>query len=167
VESYLGCERTQENNKKKIIYARVSSNHQKEDLQRQIQDLQAAYSEHQTIQDIGSGLNFKRKGLQTILEQTMQGSVSEVVVMHRDRLCRYGIEIIEQIFSQTRTKLVVHCKAEGVSSQQELAGDLLAITTIFVARHNGQRSAANRKRRRNAQSAQNQGVSDFRAETST
>ena len=72
--------------KTKIIYARVSSNHQKEDLQRQIQDLQTAYPTHKLIRDIGSGLNYKRKGFQRLLEFVHQGTVEEIVVTHKDRL---------------------------------------------------------------------------------
>ena len=79
--------------KKGIIYARVSSSHQKAagDLQRQIDDLKAVYPEHEIISDVGSGLNFKRIGFKTLLERVHKGTVSEVVVRHKDRLCRYGL----------------------------------------------------------------------------
>ena len=85
----------QQQEKTKIIYARVSSNHQKEDLQRQIQDLQTAYPDHELISDIGSGLNYRRKGFQRLLEQVHEGTVGEIVVIHNDRLCRYGVELLE------------------------------------------------------------------------
>ena len=88
-------EAKQQQEKTKIIYARVSSNHQKEDLQRQIHDLQAAYPDHELISDIGSGLNYHRKGFQRLLERVHEGAVDEVVVAHKDRLCRYGIELLE------------------------------------------------------------------------
>ena len=66
-----------------IAYARVSSAHQQQDLERQRQDLQKAYPDHELISDIGSGLNFKRKGLTALLERVLAGLVKEVVVMHK------------------------------------------------------------------------------------
>lgn len=139
-----------EDRRKSYIYARVSSIHQKKDLDRQIEDLREAYPDFEVVSDIGSGLNFKRKGLRTILEQCFEGMVKQVVVMHKDRLCRYGTEILELLFKKTGTKLLVHSKFDEIdhNNTQELAEDLLAITTIFVARHNGQRSAENRRRRK-------------------
>jgi len=81
--------------KKKIIYARVSSDHQKGDLERQIKMLQEYYPNYILISDIASGLNFKRKGLTSILEQVDNDCVECVVVADRDRLCRFGFELIE------------------------------------------------------------------------
>jgi putative resolvase len=133
----------------KIIYARVSSAHQKEDLLRQIQDLQTAFPDHTLVSDIGSGLNFKRKGLRSLLDKVLDGVVKEIVVMHKDRLCRYGTELLEFIFQKAGTKFVVYGQDEKHQSDtQELADDLLAITTVFVARNNGKRSAENRRRRK-------------------
>jgi predicted site-specific integrase-resolvase len=70
--------------KKKYLYARVSSFKQKDDLQRQVDALQKAYPHHEVIQDIGSGINFRRRGLVTLLDNVLAGGVSEVVVAHRD-----------------------------------------------------------------------------------
>jgi len=155
-------------NKKGVIYARVSSSHQKEagDLQRQVEDLQESYPEHNVIKDIGSGLNFKRPGLQALLEQVYSGTVSEVVVRHKDRLCQYGLEILEFIFKKAGTKLVV-LSNEQETSTKELADDLLAITTVFVARHNGQRSAENRRRRKKDACKESASVPNTQAEAET
>ena len=136
--------------KKNIIYARVSSSKQQADLQRQRSDLCTAYPGYEVIHDIGSDLNFRRRGLQSLLEQVLSGLVATIVVANKDRLCRYGCELLESIFKHTGTKLVVHGKTscpDAASATQELAEDLLAVTTVFVARHNGRRSAANRRRR--------------------
>ena len=156
---------------KKIIYARVSSAHQKADLQRQIQDLWAEFPDHEVISDVGSGLNFKRRGLATLLEQVNEGLVQEIVVMHKDRLCRYGYELLEFIFKKAGTKCVVHDKNSTTpNAERELADDLLAITTVFVARHNGQRSAENRRRRKRTHAVCEQkdpSVSDVGAEKDT
>jgi putative resolvase len=148
VRALLGQHST--TNKQSYIYARVSSAKQQGDLQRQIEDLQKAYPGHIIIKDIASGVNFKRKGLQTILGYVLSGVVSEVVVMHRDRLARIGFELLEYIFSKFGTKLVVHSKdeEEGADGKHDLADDLLAVTTLLVASHNGRRAAENRKRRR-------------------
>jgi predicted site-specific integrase-resolvase len=153
-------EAKQQQEKTKIIYARVSSNHQKEDLQRQIHDLQAAYPDHELISDIGSGLNYHRKGFQRLLERVHEGAVDEVVVTHKDRLCRYGIELLEWLFTKTGTKLVVHCQDYQESDpSRELADDLLSVCNFFVARNNGRRASDNRKRRRRQQEEEGQAAS--------
>ena len=93
VDGVLGLLDQQVTGKRSYIYARVSSAKQKGDLDRQIQDLQEAYPGHIVIRDIASGVNFKRKGLQTILEHVLSGLVNEVVVMRRDRLARIGADL--------------------------------------------------------------------------
>lgn len=139
-------------NRKTICYARVSSNHQKEDLNRQIEFLQNSYPDTEVIKDIGSGLNYKRKGLETLLEQIYTGKVKEVVVTYKDRLCRFGFEIIEWIFKKYNVKLMVLNKLtevpEDISRESELAEDLLSVTTFFVARNNGRRSAIYKENRK-------------------
>lgn len=136
-----------EPSKKSYVYARVSSAKQRGDLERQIQDLKEAYPGHILVKDVASGVNFKRPGLQTILEQSLKGVVEEVVVMHRDRLARIGYDLLEFIFAKAGTKIVVYGQDES-TDEHDLADDLLAVTTLFVASHHGRRAAANRKRRR-------------------
>jgi len=125
--------------KKKICYARVSSKKQKDDLERQIQFFKSKYPGHEVVSDVGSGINWKRKGLQTVLEQSMQGIVSEVVqtrtcfinffskneVAHRDRLCRFGFELIEFILRKNSVSLVVLGDENERSESQELAEDIM------------------------------------------
>jgi predicted site-specific integrase-resolvase len=122
-----------------VIYVRAK--HQG-DLDRQIHILKEAYPNHQLIQDIGSGVDFNRPGLQTLLERIIDGMVEEVVIMRRDRLARIGFELLEFIFKRFGTRLVVHCKDEDCESD-ELADDLLTITTHLI--NNGH---SNRKRKR-------------------
>jgi putative resolvase len=169
VRAHLGITKPQEEERIRVIYARVSSSHQKEDLQRQISDLQCRYPGYEVIQDVASGLNFRRKGLQTLLGRVIKGMVSEVVVTYKDRLCRYGIELLEFIFEKFGTKLLVYSGSETISETRELADDLLAITTVFVARHNGRRSQANRRKRKAweadcGKDSKNPSVSDFNPE---
>ena len=93
--------------KAKIIYARVSSRNQKDDLSNQIRYLRERFPTHELVEDIGSGLNFKRKGFNSILERIMSGDVGEVVISHRDRLCRFGFEIVSRIAEQNGCKILV------------------------------------------------------------
>ena len=123
----------------KYIYCRVSSRQQKEDLERQIAFLREHYPHHKLISDYGSGLNFKRKGLKTLLDRTTSGLVEEIVVAYRDRLCRFGIELIESILEKHNCKLVVHNQADDVSPEQELVTDLISIITVFSSRVYGLR----------------------------
>jgi len=153
-------EEQQQQQRQCICYARVSSQKQADDLQRQVQDLRNAFPNHTILSDIGSGLNFTtRKGFLSLLDRALNGDLEEVVVMHKDRLCRFGIELVEHIFKRSSTKLVVYGASEnfnGINSSgddghaynAELAEDLMSIITVFVARHNGRRSAENKKRRR-------------------
>ena len=134
--------------KKTILYARVSSSHQKEDLTRQIELLKNNYPEATVIKDVGSGLNWKRQGFNSLLEQIYKGDISTVVVTYRDRICRFGFELVEWIFNKASVKLVVLGRdtiTENASS--ELAEDLLAVTTVFVAKNNGIRAGKLRKLR--------------------
>jgi predicted site-specific integrase-resolvase len=103
--------------------------------------------EHRVVQDVGSGLNFKRQGLQTILELLFKRAISELVVAYRERLCRFGFELFETLCKEHEVKLVVQYGSLG-SEENELAQDLLAITNYFVAKNNGKRAAEARKRRR-------------------
>lgn len=134
-----------------ICYARVSSPHQKGDLERQCDHLHQQCPDHELVRDIGSGINWKRPGLLALLDSVCEGSVAEVVVTHRDRLARIGVELLEWLFQRFGTRLVVLSNVEhGITETDELRDDLLAIVTFFVARNNGRRSAANRKRRRSS-----------------
>jgi putative resolvase len=125
--------------KQRICYCRVSSQGQKDDLQRQIGFMQREYPNHKIIQDIGSGINFKRKGLRSIMELTTKGLVSEVVVAYRDRLCRFAFELLEWFFHLHGVKLVVLNEALDASEQGELVEDLVAIINVFNCRINGKR----------------------------
>jgi predicted site-specific integrase-resolvase len=131
-----------------VIYARVSSSKQQTSLENQKQRLALLYPKHRVITDIGSGINFKRKGLKTVLELLFKGNLKEVVVTNRDRLSRFGSELFDWIFKKHNAKIVVIDDTKGTdgSDEQELAEDLIAITTIFTARYHGKRGAKVRKK---------------------
>ena len=127
--------------KEYIIYCRVSSSHQKDDLQRQREFLSSRYPTFRVVQDVGAGLNLKRKGLQTILDLAIKGNLGTLVVPNKDRLCRFGFELIEYIINNTGGTLLVldHQDTKPVSSNEELAEDLLSIITVFNCRQMGRR----------------------------
>lgn len=130
--------------KQKIIYCRVSSKKQEDGLNRQTGLLRQQYPSHVLVTDIGSGINWKRKGLQTILELAMSGKLEEIVVAHRDRLCRFAFELIEFILSQTKTKIIVLNSDDGKSTEQELADDVLSIIHVYSCRKLGKRRYRNK-----------------------
>lgn len=131
----------------KICYARVSSAKQRADLERQAGDLHKAYPNYEIISEIGSGLNYNRPKFRTLLDRVYSGTVAEVCVASRDRLCRYGLELVEFIFAKSNTQLVVHMQASDQSPNEELAEDLLAVVNFFVAKNNGRQAAKKRKMR--------------------
>jgi len=134
VESFIG-EKTV---KEKVCYCRVSSHKQRDDLDRQVSYMHSAYPEHRIIKDIGSGLSFKRKGLIALLESVCSGAISEVVVAHKDRLARFGFDVLKWLVEHFGGKVVVLNDVSS-SPQQELVTDLLSIITVFSCRMHGLR----------------------------
>jgi putative resolvase len=126
--------------KKKICYARVSSHDRKEDLARQIAYLVERYPDHEIIKDVGSGINFKRKGLQKIIELAINNELSEVVVTYKDRLCRIGYDMIEFILTKyAKAKIIVEHNEPKVP-HQEITEDLIEIITVYSSKIHGTRS---------------------------
>jgi predicted site-specific integrase-resolvase len=132
--------------KENIVYARVSTKKQVDDLSRQLEFLnRPEYIGYRVITDIASGINFKRKGLSTILDACLQGHIGEIIVAHRDRLCRFGFELIEQLVTKAGGKITVLEHSNDKTCEQELTDDLLSIIHVFSCRQMGKRSYANRK----------------------
>jgi len=125
--------------KRNYTYARVSTRSQQSNLINQVEYLKQQYPDYTSITDIGSGINFKRKGLKTILEQCDQGKVGEVVVSFKDRLCRFGFDLIKWFIERKGGKVVVLNNKE-TSPEEELTEDLLSIITVFSARIHGKRN---------------------------
>jgi predicted site-specific integrase-resolvase len=122
----------------KVIYTRVSSKKQQGDLDRQIEFLRSKYPNHRIVSDIGSGINFKRKGFKTILDGVFKGTVKEVVVTERDRFTRFGFDLFEWIFQEHNSQLISD-KSESNTPQNELSEDLMAIITVFSSKYYGRR----------------------------
>jgi putative resolvase len=133
-----------------INYARVSSHDQKDDLNRQIQVLEAFSAangwQYETISDLGSGLNYTKKGLQKLLKRIMQGDVGRLVLTHKDRLLRFGSELVFAMCEEFETEVVIINKSiEETSFEQELVTDMIELITVFSARLYGSRSRKNQK----------------------
>lgn len=156
---------TESKPKKNYVYCRVSSKKQENDLQRQLELARTEYPNHTIVSDIGSGINWKRKNLKTILEQSMQGNVESVTVFHRDRLARFAFELIEFIFNANNTKLIVIDKDDSKSSEQELTEDLLSIVHIYSCKQMGKRRYT--KKSNDVKSETNQNLSNNNTEETT
>lgn len=128
------------NSKINYCYARVSSAGQKEDLERQLVLFRNRYPKHVIIKDIGSGINFKRKGFKTLLDAGIQGNIEEIVITHKDRLCRFGFELIEGIVREYSNGKIVVLNKEECSRERELVDDIVSIITVFSSRLYGLRS---------------------------
>jgi predicted site-specific integrase-resolvase len=120
------------------IYCRVSSGKQKDDLERQVQALQDKFPNHKVFKDICSGLKYKRKGLSRLLVLVQKGDIKEVVVAHKDRLARFGVELIQWIIERAGASLVILDQTAD-APEQELTQDLMAIVHVFSCRLNGRR----------------------------
>lgn len=135
-------------NRKIIGYCRVSSNKQKDDLQRQIENmklyLMAQGKPFEIISDIGSGINYKKKGLRELIKLITQNQVEKVVVLYKDRLLRFGFELVEYIASLYNCEIEIIDSTEK-SEQQELVEDLVQIITVFSCKLQGTRSNKARK----------------------
>ncbi len=128
-----------------ILYARVSSHDQKEDLERQCQVLQSFYPEGELIKDLGSGLNYKKKGLVKLISMLTNNLVEELVITHKDRLLRFGSELIFALCEQFGTKVTILNQPVEIKFEEELALDVLEIITVMSARLYGSRSRKNLK----------------------
>lgn len=127
-------------NRKKYVYARVSSKKQEGDLERQIKYLRKKYPSYEIIKDIGSGLNFKRQGFRKILEELFEQNIEEVVISSSDRFSRFGTrEYFSWLFEHFGGKLTILENRKYANPNEELSEDLLEIITVFSARYHGQR----------------------------
>lgn len=130
-------------------YARVSSHDQKEDLKRQAEVLSAYCTKQgwnfQVIQDLGSGMNYQKKGLKALIQLILERKISRLVLTHKDRLLRFGAELIFALCEAKQIEVILINKGDEVSFEEELAQDVLEIITVFSARLYGSRSKKNKK----------------------
>ena len=121
-----------------VLYARVSTHSQKDDLERQAEFLRQAYPNAELIREIGSGLNFRRRKFIAILERIYKGDIGCFVCAYPDRAVRFGFPLIEWLCQQAGCQLVV-LNERNLSPEQELVEDILSILHCFSARLYGLR----------------------------
>ena len=140
---FLGLKSKTNMDKKIIGYCRVSSHKQKDDLERQIENVRAyMYAkgyQFEIISDIGSGLNYNKKGLNQLIDMITNSEVDKIVVLYKDRLIRFGYELIENICEKYGTKIEVIDNTEKIE-EQELVEDLIQIVTVFSCRLQGKKA---------------------------
>ena len=131
-----------------VGYCRVSSNKQKDDLEIQVESMRmyliSKGKPFEIITDIGSGINYKKKGLRELIKLITQNKVDKVVVIYKDRLLRFGFELIEYIASLYNCEIEIVDNTEK-SEQQELVEDLVQIITVFSCKSQGKRANKTRK----------------------
>ena len=132
-----------------ISYARVSSHDQKEDLQRQSELLETFCAakgwRFEIISDLGSGLNYRKIGLNKLLDLILKKKIRRIVLTHKDRLLRFGSELVFALCEIQGIEIVIINKGTKPAFEEELAKDVLEIITVFSARLYGSRSHKNKK----------------------
>jgi predicted site-specific integrase-resolvase len=132
-----------------VAYARVSSHDQKDDLVRQKKMLEMFCSangwQFEVISDLGSGMNYRKKGLKKLLELILKGQVGRLVVTHKDRLLRFGAELVFSICEAKQVEVLIMNQGEDTTFEEDLAKDVLEIIAVFSARLYGTRSHKNKK----------------------
>jgi len=132
-----------------VAYARVSSHDQKDDLERQKQVLELYCAKQgwtfEVLSDLGSGINYHKKGLKRLLDDIVEGRIGRLVLTHKDRLLRFGAELVFAICEVRNVEVVILNQGEDTTFEEDLAKDVLEIITVFSARLYGSRSRKNQK----------------------
>ena len=140
----ISLKNKKENKKLTIGYCRVSSSDQKEDLERQIKTVSDYCSargyQFKIIKDIGSGLNYNKKGLKELIKLICEREIDRIVINYKDRLIRFGYDIIEQMCDFNGVKIEIINYTEDKTYEEELVEDVLSIITVFSAKLYGSRS---------------------------
>jgi putative resolvase len=129
-------------NKQKLnlCYIRVSTQGQKSDLEHQKSYMLKKYPKYEIIEDIGSGINFNRKGFRKIIKLAIGGKINNLVVAYKDRLTRFGFELIEDLITEySKGKITIENEKEEKEPKEELVEDVLQILNVYTAKMNGLR----------------------------
>jgi len=123
-----------------LCYVRVSTLGQKSDLERQKAYMKKRYPEYEIIEDIGSGINFNRKGLRKIINLAIEGKINKLVVAYKDRLTRFGFELIEDLIKDySNGEIIIETESDKKEPREELVDDVLQILNVYTAKMNGLR----------------------------
>jgi putative resolvase len=140
VDKYLNRNVANEQEKLKLAYVRVSSSSQREDLERQKQEIINLFPNHILIEDIGSGLNLNKRGIKKIVNYAINGEIDELVVLHKDRLCRFGFDHIKSLIEDySGGKIVIVHQNDNITPEEELVKDVMNILNVYTAKMNGLR----------------------------
>lgn len=141
--------RAEPGDRRTIAYARVSSHDQRADLERQKQVLELYCAGQgwtfEIVSDVGSGMNYHKKGLKRLLDDVVEGHIGRLVITHKDRLLRFGAELVFAICEAKSVEVVILNKGEDAIFEEDLAKDVLEIITVFSARLYGSRSKKSQK----------------------
>lgn len=133
---------------KVVGYCRVSTKSQKDDLETQISNVKtymiAKGYQFEIITDIGSGINYKKKGLQELIKKINNHEINKIIILYKDRLIRFGFEMIEYFCEINNVEIEIIDNQE-ISKEQELTDDLIQIITVFANRLYGSRSKKTKK----------------------
>lgn len=139
---FLGLKAKNDTTKKIIGYCRVNSHKQKDDLERQIDNVKtymyAKGYQFEIIQDIGSGIDYNKKGLNQLIDMITNSEVEKIVVLYKDRLVRFGYELIENLCKKYGTTIEIIDNTEKME-EQELVEDFIQIVSVFSCRLQGKR----------------------------
>ena len=150
IKEYFGELSDTDQAAKAVCYARVSSYDQKKDLETQKEKLEEFakkhFTDYEVISDLGSGLNYKKPGLKKLLKLIHQEKFTHLILNHKDRLLRFGSEIIFSLCQQRSIEVIILEESEEKSFEMELSCDVIELMTVFSARLYGRRSHQNRRR---------------------
>ena len=147
--------------KLKLSYVRVSSQGQKDDLERQKKQMKELYPNHIMIEDIGSGVNLNKRGIRKIINLAIEGRIDELVIAYKDRLARFGYELIEDLISSySKGKIIIINKKDDLKPEEELAFDVIQIMNVFTAKMNGLRKYKKDKDKKDIINKKDKGIEE-------
>lgn len=124
-------------NKLNILYARVSTPNQKDDLERQKNILKSKYPNYYLIQDIGSGMNLNKPGIKKIIHLAIEGRINKVIVVYKDRLARFGYELIEDLIKEySNGEIIILNKEEDTNPEEEIMKDIMMVMNVYISKLN-------------------------------
>jgi len=135
---YSDFYKEEEKQRKALAYCRVSSSDQVEDLKRQIEYLseycEQHFTDYEVLSDKGSGLNYKKPGLGKLIQHILQQKISHIVLTHKDRLLRFGSEIIFSLCRSFGIEVIILNEKENLSFEEELSADVIELITVFSSK---------------------------------
>ena len=133
-----------------MIYARVSSNDQKDDLERQTKELEQYCTDNdindvEIIKDIGSGINYKKRGIKKLIKEIVCGKIGKIIINYKDRLVRFGNEILFQLCKLMGVEILILNEKEEKNYEKKLVEDVLAILIVYSSKIYGHRAHKNKQ----------------------